>query len=396
MKILTFSTLFPNSMQQRHGIFVEQRLRQLLHAHRDVQARVVAPVPWFPFANRRFGQYGVYAQVPDAERRFGIPVVHPRFAALPLFGWRIHPYTLFAATHTTLSRIQAEGFDFDVIDSHFAYPDGVAAVRLGQLFDKPVFMTARGNDVSLMLDLPAARRQILAAARDCAGVITVCQALKDALVGAGVDETRVHVLRNGVDLERFRPLPREAARAELAMHGRTLLSVGHLIERKGNHLTVLALRELPDTTLILVGDGPEERRLRELARDCGVLERVRFVGAVAQEELAKYYNAADALVLASSREGWANVLLEAMACGTPVVATPIWGTPEVVTSPEAGVLTADLSPAAIVAACQRLFAALPARTATRAYAATFSWDSTSNGQYHLFTHARRAHLSPPA
>lgn len=395
MKILTYSTLFPNVMQPRHGIFVEQRLQQLLRGYPDLQAQVVAPLPWFPFANRRFGQYGLYAQVPDSEQRFGLPVYHPRFTALPLFGWRVHPYSLFASTRATLSRIQADGFDFDVIDSHFVYPDGVAAVRLGQYFRKPVFMTARGNDVSLMLDLPASRRQILAAARTCAGVITVCQALKDALVSAGVEETRVHVLRNGVDLERFHPIPREAARAQIAVHGRTLLSVGHLIERKGNHLTIPALREIPDTTLLLVGDGPEERRLRDLARECGVLERVRFVGAVAQEELAKYYSAADALVLASSREGWANVLLEAMACGTPVIATPIWGTPEVVAVPQAGVLTADLSSAAIVAACQRLFAALPSRAATRAYAETFSWESTSDGQYHLFTEALAAHQARP-
>lgn len=181
----------------------------------------------------------------------------------------------------------------------------------------------------------------------------------------------MQVLRNGVDLERFQPMPRDAARSEHGMRGRTLLSVGHLIERKGNHLTILALRELPDTTLVLVGDGPEERRLRDLARTCNVAERVRFVGAVAQEDLPQCYNAAEALVLASSHEGWANVLLEAMACGTPVVATPIWGTPEVVATPEAGVLTADLSSAAIVAACKSLFAALPPREATRAYAETF-------------------------
>lgn len=137
-RILTFTTLFPNSLHQRHGIFVEQRLRHLLHAHPDLQARVVAPIPWFPFSNRRFGQYSVFAQVPDAEQRFGVCGSHPRFAALPLFGWRIHPHTMFAATRGTLSRIQADGFDFDVIDSHFVYPDGVAAVRLGQLFNKPV------------------------------------------------------------------------------------------------------------------------------------------------------------------------------------------------------------------------------------------------------------------
>ena len=112
--------------------------------------------------------------------------------------------------------------------------------------------------------------------------------------------------------------------------------------------------------------------------------RVRFLGAVPHAELAALYGAADALVLASSREGWANVLLEAMACGTPVVATDIWGTPEVVADPAAGRLVPERTPAALAAAVAALLADPPARAATRRYAERFSWDATVEGQLALF------------
>jgi glycosyltransferase involved in cell wall biosynthesis len=163
-----------------------------------------------------------------------------------------------------------------------------------------------------------------------------------------------------------------------------LLSVGHLIERKGHHFVIEAMRELPDMELIIAGDGPEESRLKDLAEQWSLSDRVRFAGRLDQTQLREHYQAADALVLASSREGWANVLLESMACGTPVVATPVDGTPEVVAEATAGRLTDDRSAAAIVAAIRRLFAELPRRGATRRYAEGFGWDDTSRGQVEIF------------
>lgn len=384
MKILTFSSLYPDSTRPGHGIFVENRLRHLI-ADGEVQARVVAPVPWFPSAHARFGSYADYARVPKAEIWNGVDVIHPRYLLLPKFGMTMAPLLMASAVKNSVRRILASGYQFDLIDAHYFYPDGVAAVMLGRALRKPVVITARGTDLNLIPEYYWPRRMIQWAAANSAAMITVCQALKDVLVGLGVADTRVTVLRNGVDLDKYRPpAERNALRAKLGVHGTTLLSVGYLIERKGHNLVIGALKNLPDAKLLIAGDGPERERLGEHARQCGVADRVKFLGRLGSAELVDYYGAADALVLASSREGWANVLLEAMACGTPVVATRIWGTPEVVSDARAGLLVDERTPAALAAGIRRLLTQMPERSGTRRYAEQFSWDATTTGQKELF------------
>src|SRR5882672_915834 len=383
MKILTFSTLYPHAARPSHGIFVETRLRHLL-ASGKVESEVVAPVPWFPSSNPRFGEYAVFARVPREEQRYGIDVTHPRYVTVPRVGMSMAPFLLSAGAYSAVKSIIRRGYDFEIIDAHYFYPDGVAAILLGRHFGKPVVITARGTDVNLIPRYRLPRAMIRWAARRAAGIITVARALKDDLIRMGVPDERIEVLRNGVDLQLFRPVDRDAARRTLGFSRRTLLSVGLLIARKGHDLVIQALRHLPEMDLIVIGDGPERGSLGTLARQSGAGDRVRFVGALAQDELRSYYGAADALVLASSREGWANVLLESMACGTPVVASEAGGSPEVVAAPEAGVLMAERTPYAVAAGVQRLFADYPDRAATRRYAEKFSWEETTRGQLRLF------------
>jgi glycosyltransferase involved in cell wall biosynthesis len=285
---------------------------------------------------------------------------------------------------SSLQKLLAQGRRFDLIDAHYFYPDGVAAVRLARTFGIPVVVTARGTDLNLIPEYRSPRRMIRRAAAQADGLITVCQALKDRLVELGMAADDVVVLRNGVDLQLFRMIDRQAARARLGLTRRTLASVGWLVERKGHHHAIGALRALPDTDLLIVGDGPERARLERIAVQEGVSARVRFLGRIEQQQLPEVYNAIDALVLASSREGWANVLLEAMACGTPVVASAVWGTPEVVAAPEAGVLMKTLDTEGVVDGVRRLFSMKLQRAATRRYAEGFSWDSTTRGQLDLF------------
>jgi glycosyltransferase involved in cell wall biosynthesis len=382
LSILTATTLFPNPVQRAHGVFVETRLRHLL-ASGEVTAHVLAPIPWLP-PMVRYSSYGPLQTVPSREQRNGLIVEHPRYLVVPKFGMTLTPLTLYRAMRKRFVALLKEGHRFDLIDAHYFYPDGVAAVRLAREFNLPVTVTARGTDLNLIPEFPAPRKMILDAASKADGMITVCQALKDTLIEMGVADERVTVLRNGVDLELFRPVDRAAARSALGLSRRTLASVGLLIDRKGHHHIIRALKDLPDNDLLIAGDGPDRRALERLAVEEGVADRVRFLGSVDQNRLREIYNAVDALVLASSREGWANVLLESMACGTPVVASAVWGTPEVVARPEAGVLMPSLDPQGVAEGVRRLFAAYPDREATRRYAEGFNWNATTEGQLKLF------------
>lgn len=385
MKVLLFSSLYPSAVRPIHGIFVETRLRELLKTG-EVQAKVVAPVPWFPLKASRFGEYALFAATPYMEQRNGVEVHHPRYLLLPKVGMHLAPYAMALGALPAIRRLQRQGFDFDLIDAHYYYPDGVAAALLAKWLGRPFVVTARGTDLNLIPQYPFPRRLILQVAEQASASIGVCQALMDTLGDLGADRTKLNTLRNGVDLERFEPEDRSEARQRLGLpvQGQYLLSVGHLIERKGHHIAIEALPYLPGVTLLIAGTGPDEGTLKNLARRLGVAERVRWAGVVSQAELKWWYSAADALTLCSSREGWANVLLEAMACGTPVVATDIWGTPEVVSTPAAGVLMARRDAQALAAAWGRLHRQLPVREATRTHAEAFSWEATTQGQLQLF------------
>jgi len=383
MKLLTFATLYPSAARPGHGIFVETRLRHLL-ASGAAQSVVVAPVPWFPAGQEGFGRYGTMARTPRRETLHGIDVYHPRFPLVPKVGMSTAPFLLAAASARALREVRDGGHDFDVIDAHYFYPAGVAAALLGRRFGRPVVITARGSDINLIARHTIPRRLIVWAARQAACVVTVSQALKSATEELGVDSSKMRVLRNGVDAQAFRPFDRDSERSRLGVTGWLLLTVGNLVELKGNDLVIRSLGFLPNTQLCLVGDGPDRGRLEKVARQVGVEDRVHFVGQLPQSDLPRYYSAADALVLASSREGWPNVLLEAMACGTRVVASRVGGVAEMVTSAAAGLLFESRTVDSLVAAIRRLLDGTVTRDATRRHAERFSWDETTKGQLVLF------------
>lgn len=392
IELLTFSTLFPDNIRKNHGIFVENRLRHLL-ATGQARSTVLAPVPWSPLRGARFGDWGRLVDVAGREDRNGLTIHHPRYPVIPKMGMSVAPALLYQASLRALRRLMAEGLRFDLIDAHYVYPDGVAAVRLGQTLGKPVVITARGSDVTQLPDYVSPRRQIKAALAAADGLIGVSSALCERMIELGADASKVMALRNGIDTSVFHPVAREEARAALKLTRPTLISVGLLIERKGHNRTIMAMQDLPDYELLILGEGPERGALERLIATLGLHDRVRLLGARPHADLPAYYGAADAMVLASSREGWANVLLESMACGTPVVASNIPGNPEVVQEPAAGLVVEDNSPAGIVVGVRQLFANLPDRRATRAYAERFSWDATSAGQLAIFRRILAPHTS---
>lgn len=387
MRAVTFTTLYPNSEMPNFCVFVEQRLRNLLRDIPDVQANVIAPVPWFPSTSPRFGNYSKWARVPSMEQRAGIDVLHPRYPVIPKVGMSVAPLLLALACRPVLRKLIAEHGRIDLIDAHYLFPDGVAAVMLGRWFDLPVVLTARGSDVNRIAGYRLPRRQILWAVRNCSRVITVSDALKQSLVAIGAPEQRIHTLHNGVDNSLFRSLDQNECRTELGLDqdARVVLSVGNLVNLKGHDLLIDVLPLLDDDyQLLIVGDGPMRSNLEAQAEARGVADRVRFCGTVAQPELATYYSAADVFALASSSEGLANVWLESLACGTPVVTTRVGGAPEVIRSRVAGRLVDERSPGAFAKAIRGMLAERSSSAAVQGEIKQFNWKSTSAGLHAVF------------
>lgn len=391
--MLVFTTLYPSSVRPNHGIFVETRLRHLLSSD-QAAATVVAPVPWFPSTGKIFGRYAQVSLTPERERRAGVEVRHPRYFVVPRVGLMAQPFTLALAGARAAEQLQRDGLEFDLIDAHYFFPDGVAAAKLATILGKPFVVTARGSDINLIAQLPRARRLIVRAAHQAARVIAVSAALKNAMMDLGVPDDRISVLRNGVDLNLFHPISRSDARRDLGLspRGATIASVGNLVPEKGHELVITASSLLPDNIeVLIVGEGPQRPSLQRLVAQLGLHQRVKLLGALPQTRLRSLYGACDALVLASSREGWPNVLLEAMACGTPVVAAKVGGVPEIVTELAVGRLVAERTPDAFAQAIAEVLRASPNRDAIRAFAERYSWDATTAGQLEVFRHAIRKH-----
>jgi glycosyltransferase involved in cell wall biosynthesis len=236
-------------------------------------------------------------------------------------------------------------FGCNVIDAHFAYPEGYAASLLGRWLHLPVCVTLRGTEVPLARD-PARRRRMVDAMKRATRIVAVSESLKRHAVGLGIDADKIVVVGNGVDTAKFKRLDRRAARDQLGLagDGPVLVSIGALVERKGFHRVLECLPQLRTRFsslryIIVGGPGPEGDYGAALGRvvdELGLKDCVTFLGPMPQDALNVPLSAADAFVLATSNEGWANVFLEAMACGLPVVTTDVGGNAEVVSDPRLG------------------------------------------------------------
>jgi teichuronic acid biosynthesis glycosyltransferase TuaC len=375
MKILVFSSLYPNSTQPNLGVFVENRTRRLAAAGCDV--RVVAPVfaPVWPLSLlSRFRK-----ELPDRVAvQQGLSVYHPVIPQVPGL-WARNPGAMVGACLPLLREI-ARDFPFDVIDAHYFFPDGVAAAALSEMLGVPCVITARGSDVTDWPKRPAARRMILQAAETAKGLAGVSASLLTEMTSLGMDPAKMRLLRNGVDLEHFQPMDREMARARCGVSGTCVLSVAALVPLKSHHVTIEAIATIPDVHLLIAGQGPERAALQAQIDRLGVGDRVRLLGPVAHADLPTLYNAADIFVLSSTREGLPNVVLEAIACGTPVIATPVGGTVEVIDDARAGVRSPVGDVAALSAGISRMMQVPLSRADVRASAERFSWAATTAAQ----------------
>jgi glycosyltransferase involved in cell wall biosynthesis len=326
-----------------------------------------------------FGRYGRYGRVPRLEQRNGVTVEHPRYPVVPKIGMHIAPALMAFALlphFRSLKRTIGQRF---VLDAHFLYPDGVALALIARRLRLPLVLTARGSDVNWFCRYPLPRAMVRWATHRSVCVVAVSRALRDRLLTLGAAPEKVVVLPNGVDAERFAPRDRNDARVATRYHGFTLLSVGNLLPLKGHDLAIEAIARIPDARLSIIGEGPEEARLRRLIAQRGVGARVTISHNLPQDALIDHYSAADALVLASEREGMPNVVLESLACGTPVIGTAVGGIPELLTSAHAGVLARERSVEGLGHAIETLRRNYPDRMQTRMLGLARGWKPTIDG-----------------
>jgi glycosyltransferase involved in cell wall biosynthesis len=191
--------------------------------------------------------------------------------------------------------------------------------------------------------------------------------LRDVALGWGLDATRLSVLPNPAPTVPDLP-SRDELREELSLDGPTLAFAGRLGPQKALDVALAALAEVADVTLVVAGNGPDRDALERRAHDLGVDGRARFLGSVSRERVLRLFRAADASLLSSSWENLPHTVLEALAVGSPVIATAVGGVPEVVHDGENGLLVPARDPHALADAIRRFFAddALRARLATAA------------------------------
>ncbi len=341
MKILVFTSLFPNHREPDFGVFIKNRM---VHVNqlKECNILVVAPVPYCP-PWPILGKWFQYSQIKKYETIFGIDVYHPRYLLIPKVSMMVHGLSMFLFSLGLVKKLNKQ-FDFDLIDAHYIYPDCLAGVLLGKIFKRPVAVSARGTDINDFPKYRTIRPFIKYTLASADRVISVCKALKNAMVEIGCDDEKVHVIPNGIDVDKFYIIDTKRARLGLNLDEKEkiILSVGGLISRKGHHLTINAMKEIieaePYARLYIAGKGEQEDALRHLVLQKGLEGYVTFLGHVPNKQLIQWYNAADVFCLASSREGWANVIMESMACGLPVVATKVWGAPEIITNSKVGLL----------------------------------------------------------
>ncbi|MFZ3041236.1 MAG: glycosyltransferase [Thiobacillus sp.] len=403
--LVVFSALFPSAARPGAGLFIRERMFRVAQ-HRPLA--VVSPQPWFPGQSLiRLLRPGYRPQAPALEIQQGIRVYHPRYLSVPGLLRQFDGWSMALASAGLMRKLKRQGAQ--LIDAHFTYPDGEAATRLGRWLGLPATITLRGTEVPHSRN-PVLRPRLSRTLKAAARVFSVSDSLRRLAIELGAAEGKTEVVGNGIDTERFQPVARAAARQKYGLpeSAKVLISVGALVERKGMHRVIEVLPALlephPDLHYLIVGGAsPEGDNHAELTAEVarlGLADRVHFLGALPPDELKWPLSAADVFVLATRNEGWANVFLEAMACGLPVISTDVGGNAEVVCREELGSIVPFGDSAALR---QALDAALNRdwdRASILDYARTNHWDKRvaqlMRAYEPLLAIASRAEQSAPA
>ncbi len=340
MKILTFTTLFPNQQMPNLGVFIKHRTQGLLQLGNEV--KVVAPVPYFPSWSwlQGFRHWYTFAKIPRQEMIQDLITFHPQYFLTPKIGMSWYGIFMYWSVLRKIEEIR-KTFKFDVIDAHYVYPDGLAAVWLGEYFQVPVVLSARGSDIHQYVKYYLIRKWLQYIVLRTQSMIAVGQNLLDTMVEIGASKDKMHLIPNGIDPAMFYWQDQQATRKKLGLDSRSkiVVSVGALVPRKNFHCLLEAMAQLKHgEKLYIIGKGQLRDQLQQRIQTLKLQERVFLLGSLPQAQIQDWYCAADLFCFASLYEGSPNVVYEALGCGTPVVASKLPGTEIAINGPHKGIL----------------------------------------------------------
>jgi len=318
--LVIITNLFPLPWEPNRATFNRQQFSQL---DEEFNKSVLVPVA-FPewFSHRK--------QIKQTENLRYVPYFY-----LPKVGRRFYSVFMF------LSILLHSGWwlyekKVNVIFASWAFPEAVAASWLSKLLRCSFFFKVHGSDINLHGKIPTRARQIVNASKRATGILSVSQALADEMVTMGIERKKISVVYNGVDHQKF------GVDTKVPLRGDYLLYVGNLKHDKGVIELIKGFASVcdsfPKLMLVYAGSGIEKKSLMELSKVLNISDKVQLLGTVEHHKLPALITHAKALVLPSYNEGVPNVVLEAMACGTPVLATKVGGIPEVVDEKNCGKL----------------------------------------------------------
>ncbi len=388
MKVLFVSNLFPDQHEPYRGLDNATVLHRLTP---ECEIRVLALRPSLPFKRR------------VSQPRSGDEALNPSYLPVPYvpkIGGPVNHLLAARALREPLREMRRK-FAFDVVLGSWIYPDCCALSLLAEELQFPFVAIAQGSDVHQYLRMPVRRRIISQCLPRARHVITRSGELARLLGDAGIDLDKAGPVYNGIDFERFSPGSAEETRKALGLpvHVPVILFVGnflpiknplHLVEA---HAEICRDQQLAGAILVMVGGGPLEAEIRRKADALGFGKQVILAGRHDAANVARYMQAADLLCLPSQNEGVPNVILEAFACGLPVVASRVGGIPEVHSGDTMGRLFEAGNHAELCAALRDVLLTPPDRQAIHRHALQFSWDRAAASYLEILRRAADSNSS---
>ncbi len=345
MKLLLITNLFPTPVDPERGIFTLQLTKSL---SKICDVTIICPLPYFPDISllKKFEKYYHFSQVPDKYTIDNITVYSPKYLMLPKLSESMHALLMSLTLKKCIKKLNKK-FNFDIINSQWLYPDSCAVDMAIKKLNLPHVATGLGCDINHDLYEQGKKDKIIAMLNNSKAITVVSNGLKNELIESGFAENKISVIANGVDISRFNPLSEDKCRNRLDIDKKfpVILYVGRLSHEKCVSSLIRSASSLIEKkskfNLYIVGDGPLREELQSLTKTLNIESHVHFIGNVEHNDISLWMGACNYFCLPSLREGCPNVVLEALGCGRPVIASNVGAIPDVVSSQTGVLFTPD-------------------------------------------------------